>query len=179
MYAVILRQLLSIFISPILFRIMEENKDFIKILTLKKYAGNPWLTSNTILLLFILISYPVLLWSRVYEDPVPAGTVTALIVAMHYMNTHIQMNYFVIKDNFLIIKNHYSFREQTIFPFHEISSFEIIKPRKLSISLKVFTTNGKSQVFFAGSLNKKNWEEFKKDMIGKGFHVKDEGNHFF
>ncbi len=162
-----------------LFRIMEENKDFITILASKKYAGNPWLTFKTILLLVILISYPLLLWSRFYEDAVPAGTVTVLIVVMHYMNTHIQMNYFVIKDNALIIRNHYSFREQTIFPLHEIGSFEIIKPRKLSTSLKVFTTNGKSQVFIAGSLNKKDWEEFKKDMTGAGFIIKDEGNAFF
>lgn len=158
---------------------MEENQPLQNNPVVKKYAGNPWLSSNTLLLIITLSVFLFVFWVRFHKDPVPVSTALIFITLMFYMKTHIQMNYFVIKGSVFIIKNHYSLGECTSIPLNEIEKFEIQKPSKLSQSLKITTIDGLSQVFIAGSLTKKDWDAFKVDMTKAGFAVTDNGNPFF
>jgi hypothetical protein len=158
---------------------MEENKSVYNKLHSKKYTGNAWLCGSTISLIVIGAGLPLLFWPRFLNNPVPAIVCVIFFVVLQYMNTHIQMNYFVIDKEMFIVKNHYSFRERTIIPLHEISSFEIIKPSRLPNALKICKADGNTEQFIAASLNKKDWKMFKRDMTDAGFSVKDDGNIFF
>jgi hypothetical protein len=69
----------------------------------------------------------------------------------------IQMNYFIIYDGKLIIKNHYFFWRQKIYDLNEIREMVIETPYRNSDSLRVITNEYSSTLFGAGSLRNNNW----------------------
>jgi len=144
----------------------------------KKYAGNPWLSVNTICFLSITLLFLLIIWASRDTEIVPLAICSAFIIVMSYMHFAIQMNYFIVKDEILIIKNHYSRSDNISIPLIDITGFEIINPPKLSKALKIFTSHGNAETFMAGGLNKKNWSEFKEDMTKAGFTIKEGGNFF-
>lgn len=158
---------------------MEENEHLLTSAASKKYAGNPWLSGNTIVLILSSLLFLIICITLKGEEKIiPAAFVTLIIIGIYYMGTALKMNYFIVEKHRFIVKNHYSLSEYTIIPIIEISGFEIIRPYKSSKTLKVYFANGKTHLFTAGSLNKKDWEEFKKDMTAAGFTVKDIGSLF-
>jgi hypothetical protein len=87
----------------------------------------------------------------------------------------LQMGYFVIDGQALIVKNHFNNDELTSIAMEEIASIEIGSMPRGPKALKLIMKNGRKDIFPASSLRKKHWEELKKDIAALNVPLKDNG----
>jgi hypothetical protein len=137
----------------------------------KKYAGNPYTCTNTFSVAGIwlgLILYfagnPKTRAAFVYALPIPL-----FIIFLIFM---IDMNYFIIDDGNLIIKNHYLPWKKRIIALTNINEFAIVKPYRRSKALRIYSKDLHSKRFCAGSLRENNWNALIKDLKHSGIPMK-------
>jgi hypothetical protein len=142
----------------------------------KKYAGNPWTAPTTITLFLIPVFMIILFLIDPPESKMQYVIAILLFIMFFYLGYSLQMNYFIVKDRTLLIKNQYNRDELTLIPFDEIESLKIISAYKAGICLQVNHINGTAETYQAQSLSKKHWRAFRDDMIRYGITFKDDGS---
>lgn len=146
--------------------------DSIKFITDKIYKGNPFTSFNTLVVIgaFIFILYLVI-------DGKNFSLTTNLVFLFPlflYFIFGIQMHYFMIENENLIIKNHFFFWKTRTFPLNEIWETNFETPYRGSRSLRILTKDYDSKLFGAASLKNKDWKELRKDLSNIGIPVRSD-----
>jgi hypothetical protein len=150
----------------------EVNNTQVQLIGKKVYAGSPYTSFNTLLILGMFVFAVVKLSNNAKPTPLlflPIGFVLLLFVAFGT-----QMNYFIIDDGKLIIRNHYFFWKKKIYDLKEIRETVIESPYKRSNSLRIITNDFKSKSYGAGSLRNKNWQELFEDLSRIGITIRSD-----
>ncbi len=138
-------------------------------ITRRRYAGNVITSLNTIIIggfaIFCLLS---LRMSK--PGPMYLSTVWGLLVFYIVLGT--QMNYFVIDDGYLIIRNHYFPWKNIRVSLNDVEEADIETPNKRSTGLRILLKNFNSKIYNAGTLRKEHWDDLIKDLI----QIKDSGS---
>lgn len=129
----------------------------------EKFSGNPHTSLNGLLFYAIVIAFVLILLKRPSGINEMAGFL--LFIPVVYLFFGSQLNYFLVSDHTLIIKNHFFIWMNKRYEVKDIieTNFEI--PYRRSKAVRITTANFKSRVFSAGSLRNKTWsrlsEKFK------------------
>lgn len=133
----------------------------------KKYAGNPYTCSNTISMaaayLFLFLFF--LIKSRYDKAAIYAIPISLLIVFLLYM---IDMNYFIIDNGDLVIKNHCLPWKRKVVPLINIKEFETKRHYNRSRALRIVTKDHHTKLFCAGSLRKQDWRSLVNALKNRG-----------
>lgn len=141
----------------------------------KKYAGNPWTSGPTIIILVIIpVITLFLFFYQPHESPLAYLIGASGYMIFFYLGGSLQMNYFIIREHTLVIKNHYNRDELTSIPFEEIASLELISAPRVGICLTLNHINGNIEIYQAQSLCKKHWRAFRDDMMAEGIIFTDD-----
>jgi hypothetical protein len=142
----------------------------VKFIDTKVYKGNPYTSFNSLLILGMIIFFFVMLHPKPGEPALlllPFGFVFILFIGFGT-----QMNYFIIENGELIIKNHYFFWKKKVYHLKEIREMVIETPQKRSDSLRIITNEFNSKLFGAGSLRNINWRELVDDITAIGIPIR-------
>jgi hypothetical protein len=152
---------------------MQTSKDSISTdNSAKIYAGNPWLSSCTLSLLFTVFFLAFVLIKQQPNGFIPYVFSFVVLIGF-YLSFTLQMNYFIVDEKSLIIKNHYAPWDFTTVPFDTIHELKLERPYKLATSLCIVNTDLKSTIYGADSLSKQNWHTMMGNMESKGLKVID------
>jgi hypothetical protein len=91
-----------------------------------------------------------------------------------YLLFGIQMNYFLIDNGSLFIKNHYFPWFYKQIKLTDIAEVNIETPYRRSTSLKIVTRDFKSEIYGGGSLRDINWNELLTDLKTIGIPTRDD-----
>lgn len=135
----------------------------------KKYAGNPLTSFNTLMIAGMIIFFA-------FKLDINAGRNLIILipigfVLLFYIVLGIQMNYFEIQSDKLIIKNHYFPWKNKSYQLAEIEEVSKESPYRRSDGLRIITYQFKSKLYGAGSLRNHNWNELFKDLESIGIKV--------
>jgi hypothetical protein len=136
----------------------------------KIYAGNPYTSFNTLMVIAMSISVLAIgaaTHSLTFGQFYPA----ILILAAFFIVFALQMNYFMIENGNLILKNHFFWWYKKAICLNDIVEISIEFRAKRSSSLRIYT-NSTSKLFAAGSLRKDNWKELLTDFRAIGIGIK-------
>jgi hypothetical protein len=84
------------------------------------------------------------------------------------------MNYFLIDDGYVIIKNHYFPWQFIKFSLNDIESVDIETPYRRSTGLRILFRNFKSKIYGAGTLRDHNWKDLLNDLKLIGIPARDD-----
>jgi hypothetical protein len=90
--------------------------------------------------------------------------------------TSYQMNYFILTDNFLIVKNSIWLWQKDIYSLENIREIVFEKPNRLSISMRVITKDFKSKLYPSDSLKNKTWKQLREKIKSNQIKVRNEAN---
>lgn len=85
-----------------------------------------------------------------------------------------QMHYFIIGQNFILIKNTIWLWKRDIYPLSDIKEVVIETPHRLSTSLRVITTDFRDKLYPAGSLSDTTWKELMEQLRNYKIKVRNE-----
>jgi len=136
----------------------------------RRYAGNPYTSFNTLLILgcSLWVFYGLIRSTH-------ASSMFWLPIAMtllFYLFFGTQMNYFIIDGDNFIIRNHYFFWKNKIIKLSDIREVTTETPYRRSRSLRILSGIYDSKLFGAGSLRDRNWDDLLKDLKSIGVAVK-------
>ena len=95
-------------------------------------------------------------------------------MACFFFGMGTQMNYFLIDNGYLIIKNHYFAWLNRKVSLQDVVEVDIEQPNKRSTGLRIITRDFKSKLYGAGSLRDRNWEELLNDLKLIDIPVRDD-----
>ncbi len=136
------------------------------------YAGNAFTSLNTLLITGMAIYFFFVIkgspnnGSRIF---IPVG-----LIALFYFLLGTQMNYFLIDDGYVIIKNHYFPWQSIKFSLNDIESVDIETPYRRSTGLRILFKNFKSKIYGAGTLRDHNWKDLLNDLKLIGIPARDD-----
>ncbi len=105
---------------------MEENKPFLIGCTAKKYAGGFWLCNYRIIINLTGVTFcVVILWGKGIEHPILITISIITAIVFIYMARSLQMNYFIIDGEKLIVKKHFNTDELTVLAMKDMADIEI------------------------------------------------------
>lgn len=137
----------------------------------KIYTGNFLITSDTFILagFFIFSCYMVFKCIELGNNKYWFGFFiwTILFATFTY-----KMNYFILTENKLIVKNPIWTWKKIEFDLKTIKHISIVQPMRSPISLKISTENS-SKLIGATSLRNKTWKKLKQDLEEKNVTVID------
>jgi hypothetical protein len=135
----------------------------------EKFSGNPYTSLNGIIIwgFFISIFCTLLFLNR---PLVPAHFIALLPIIVFYIGFGLQLHYFFISNQRLIVKNHFIPWINKSYNIEDIAETNFETPRKRSKSLRITTKDFKSKLFAAGSLREKNWNELKDKLKSLGIY---------
>jgi len=126
----------------------------------EEFNGNHILTFNGLLLygwLAFIAFFAVKLTDVSFDSFIPIIVLTFVALTVPAISIF-QMNYFVISDELLVVKNTIWFWRKEIYYLKDISEVVIETPHKRETSLRVITTDFRDKLYSAGSLRKKTWK---------------------
>lgn len=137
----------------------------------KKYRGNPFININSFLLAAMAVLFTTTMTGK---HPASVGTKIALAIAglSLYIIFGIQMNYFIIQQGCLRIRNHYFPWKNKMIPLADIIEVDIETPEKRSTSLRVYTKDYRSGLYSAGSLQSSHWKSLQDDLAYLGIAIR-------
>ncbi|MEO8405736.1 MAG: hypothetical protein ABI480_14105 [Chitinophagaceae bacterium] len=136
-----------------------------------KFAGNPYLTFNTFIILFFLfllitgersIPSSAPLWRHYFLLPISLIFIAAIGTQTHY---------FILENEKFIVKNHIFFWMNRVYPIEDILGVNKEYWHKRSLALRITTIDFKSNRYPAGSLGKKTWERLMNTFKALDVHV--------
>ena len=136
------------------------------------YAGNVFTSLNTLLIIGIAIFFFYTIKSSATNGLrilIPMG-----FIVLFYFGLGTQMNYFLIDDGYVIIKNHYFPWQSIKINLNDIESVDIETRDKRSTSLRILSKNFKSKIYGAGTLRDHNWNDLLNDLKVIGIPVRDD-----
>ena len=85
------------------------------------------------------------------------------------------MNYFIITDNYLIVKNSIRFWEKKYFELDQVESINIHRHfRQFGKSVLIKTKKFENRTYSSDNLLNKNWKEFKSELRIRNIVVLDD-----
>jgi hypothetical protein len=84
------------------------------------------------------------------------------------------INYFILTDKFLVVKNSIWFWKNKIHRIEDIKEIVIDTPQRSTICLRIINNNYKTNVYSASSLRTKTWEKLISHLEQKNITVRDE-----
>jgi hypothetical protein len=149
------------------------NPGNLKNINRRRYSGNVYTSFNTLLIIGMALLFTFALWGKMKFDVIML--IPVLIMAIFFWSFGTQMNYFLIDDGYLIIKNHYLVWMNKKLNLQDITEVDVEQPNKRSKGLRINTRDFKSKLYGAGSLRDKNWQELMNDLKLIGIPVRDDG----
>lgn len=123
----------------------------------KLYSGNPWTSYNNILFLGITGALVfIALWHSL--------PLVLLILPFFYLFVGSQMYYFQVKEDKLVVKNHYWLWYKKSYELEQLRSLIYELHGKISSALGIVLNDFTTKRFGAGSLRKKDWKQLMHDM---------------
>ncbi|MBI5372436.1 MAG: hypothetical protein HZA79_10480 [Sphingobacteriales bacterium] len=135
----------------------------------QKFAGNPWFSFNTILLIGLAAFF---LYNVSNSISGKNGWIFLPIFIVFYIGFGFQMFYFVIKDSALTVRNHYFPWYKKACPLEDISIVSFETPYRKSESLRIFRHDQSSNIYGAGSLRTKDWNQLKAEFTKLGIRIR-------
>ena len=141
-------------------------------ITRRRYSGNVYTSFNTLLVvgmaIFMFISTKGKAKSEILIL-IPIGFIILL-----FLGVGTQMNYFLIDDGCLFIKNHYFPWVNKQVKLEDIVEVDIETPNKRSTGLRIITKDFKSKIYGAGSLRSGNWDDLLNELKLIGIPARDD-----
>lgn len=148
----------------------------------RRYDGNVYTTFNTIVIFGIIFFMGYTVISKPHFFPsifLPVG-----VILFFYLLFGSQMNYFLIDNGYLIIRNHYFPWFVRQINLSDISEVNIELPNGGSISpggttsLRIMTGDFNSDIYGGGSLRDRNWNELLSDLKSISIPARDDRKSF-
>lgn len=139
-----------------------DNLNFVRTHGMTKFSGNHFLSFNGILIYgWILTSIYI-----VYVMPNSGAILIALtfMFGFIYGSLGLQLHYFYIDENYLVVKNHVWPWVNDKYRIENIKQVIFEIPYKRSTSLRVITKNYKSKLYSGGSLRDNTWKTFLQSI---------------
>lgn len=122
-----------------------------------KFAGNLFLTLN-FLLFFGLTILLISSFSKIIsEHPLMILILIPVLFAFYIIFGH-QLHYFIIRNENLIVRNHFFPWKKKVFSIRNILSMNFEHIPRRSTSIRVTTSDLKSRTYSAGSLTEEKWQ---------------------
>jgi len=138
-----------------------------------KFSGNPLFNFNSIL--FFGFTFGLLFSTKdtiaLHKERL---AILILPIITFYLGLGFQLHYFILSNNYLIVKNHFWFWKKHTYKISELREAVFESPYKTSDSLRLITTSFKSKLYPAGSLRKRHWRELKRLLEEKKIMIRDE-----
>ncbi len=87
------------------------------------------------------------------------------MIIVSFFGFGLQLNYFVVSNQRLIVKNHFLFWTNRVYDINDIIEVDFESPYRRSDALRITTNNFKSRLFSGGSLRNKHWIALKEKLI--------------
>ncbi len=144
----------------------------LRAITRRRYSGNVYTSFNTLLLVGLTIFIGISIKGKTKSEGlliIPIGFILLL-----FFGVGSQMNYFLIDEGFLFIKNHYFPWINKQIRLEDIVEVDIETPNKRSTGLRIITKDFNSKLYGAGSLRNKHWEDLLGDLKLIGIPARDD-----
>jgi hypothetical protein len=82
------------------------------------------------------------------------------------------LHYFILTDNYLIVRNHNFFWKNDVYRLSDIKKISFEQQGRSPNFMRIITNDFKMKVYLADSLNKKHWNDLKENLLAKGILVK-------
>ena len=132
----------------------------------RRYAGNVYTSFNSLFIVGVAV------FSWVISKSIDHLAVRLCFVIgftlLFFFGYGSQMNYFIIDEGCLVIRNHYFPWVNKTIRLTDIIEADVETPNKRSTSLRILTTELESFLYGGGSLRKKNWDELQLDFTSIG-----------
>ncbi len=141
-------------------------------ITRRRYSGNVYTSFNTLLVIGMAIFMWISIKGKAKSEIlllIPIGFIILL-----FFGVGTQMNYFLIDERCLFIKNHYFPWINKQVRLEDIVEVDIETPNKRSTGLRIITKDFKSKIYGAGSLRSRNWDELLGDLKLIGIPARDD-----
>lgn len=135
-------------------------------ITRRRYSGNVYTSFNTLLIIGISMFFTFSISGKMNSEKL--FFIPVLFVSFLFLGLGTQMNYFLIDDGCLIIKNHYFVWVNKKVSLQDIIEVDVEQPNKRSAGLRVMTKDFSSKFYGAGSLRGGNWDELLSDLRAIG-----------
>ncbi len=138
----------------------------------RRYSGNAYTSFNTLLIVGMAIFMGVLIKGKIRVDIlllVPIGVIVTM-----FFGFGTQMNYFIIDEGYLFIKNQFFPWVNRQIRLEDIVEVDIETPYRRSTGLRIITRDFNFRIYGAGSLRGKNWTDLMEDLKFIGIPVRDD-----
>lgn len=157
------------------FSIHEVNADVLRLETFEAFKGNQ-LTSLRGIYFWGFLVFLVLIFLLVITLPSTGHLWDLLFIGLigffwGILNFR-YFNYFELSNKYLRVRNHIFFWKKMVYALEDVSEVAIEKPLRAPLSLRVYTKDFKSRLFFAATLRTVKWEDLKNKFEGKGIIFK-------
>ena len=140
----------------------------------QKFAGNPYTSLNGALI-YIIIGIFALATSKgkLYQSSLGILIVIPVVLICLCLIIAYQLNYFIVSDQQIIVKNHFLPWVYKKYDVDEVIETNFEHPYKNSDSLRITTNDFKSKLYKAGSLRKEDWAQLKVKLKKLRLHFMD------
>lgn len=138
------------------------------------FKGNQF-TSFRGLTLWIVIFFSFFLIVITYQHA-STETILALIIIVTFFFLFFSwmMNYIIITNDYLVIKNHNIWFWQNVFALEDIKEVVFETSAKYPYSIRVITKDFKSKLYKSSTLRNNTWLQLKEQLEKKGIAVRNE-----
>lgn len=137
----------------------------------KIYSGNYILTSSGIMLIGFFIFTCFMIYQCVLQGNNKYWMIIFSFVLLFAFFTY-HMNYFILTDEKLIVKNPVWYSKLIEFDLNQIKDITIIQPYRSPRCLYI-KTESETQLVRASSLKDKTWKKLKRDLENKSILIHD------
>ena len=153
-------------IKPYFSENKKANDDYFE----EKFAGNFLTSFNTLLLFGFIIGLSVSTYKTLELHP-ERSLIMLIPIAIFYFAFGFQMYFFIIRDNSLIIKNHFLPWISKKYDLKEIIIILRKSVYKQSDALTIITGDLQIKSFGAGSLKERHWEQLMEKFKSIGIQI--------
>ena len=138
----------------------------------RRYSGNAYTSFNTILVVGMAVFMAVSTMGK------PGAGILLLIpfgfVLLIFLILGTQMNFFLIDEGCLFVKNHFFPWVNKQIRLEDIVEADIETPNRRSTGLRIITRDFRSKIYGAGSLRNRNWDDLLTDLKLIGIPARDD-----
>jgi len=164
-------------IDPLIFLPLSKTKHIIpQEEVFFKYAGTPYLNVNAIIFYGASLGLVVGTWSTIlrYPERLPLLVIPIMVF---YLAPGVLLNYFLVSDKYIVVKNAFWFWRKHIYAMDEIVEvvFEYYdRGRFGSNALRIITADFRSKIYSCAGLWAKDWKKLKAHLESRNVRVRNE-----
>lgn len=135
----------------------------LKLIGEKEYKGNLLTSFNGLLFIGFCLFILFLLINKHPSQIMPYAAVF-FPCAIFFIGIGLDMHYFILDNDVLIIKNHFFLWKEKKISVYDIEELVVESPFRRSDALRIITKKFQSKKYGAGTLRNKHWRELRDDM---------------